>query len=347
MKNKMWEYIDEQAVILNNILKKEKEMLSFVDSNDNISEIIITASGSSLNAAMLVKSLCEINTNIRITVENPFQLNNYSQLLYSNDNKILIGLSQTGKSTGTLNCIKLAKENNIKTISLTACDDSPIALAADYHLNICCGDENVGPKTKGFSATVLVLHLLIMRIIQYNKYEKVLEDYNNSIRELPINISKAKDWCKLHKQWAKAKAMSIVGFGANYPNAREGSLKILETMQISVMNFDLEEFMHGPHRTIVNDSFLIVIDTDGAGKVLMNNLIKFALEKTNNFLIISTIKNDDYNTIRVGNYESISSWLNIVAIFQVMCTSLPEENGINSSDPVYGDFATKVGTRVL
>ena len=44
--------------------------------------------------------------------------------------------------------------------------------------------------------------------------------------------------------------MSIVGFGINYPTAREGTLKILETMQIPVMNFDMEEFMHGPHRTI-------------------------------------------------------------------------------------------------
>ena len=56
----------------------------------------------------------------------------------------------------------------------------------------------------------------------------------------------------------RAKAMSIVGFGINYPTAREGTLKILETMQIPVMNFDMEEFMHGPHRTIVNHSYLIM-----------------------------------------------------------------------------------------
>ena len=70
--------------------------------------------------------------------------------------------------------------------------------------------------------------------------------------------------------------MSIVGFGINYPTAREGTLKILETMQIPVMNFDMEEFMHGPHRTIVNHSYLIMVETKGAGEVLMKNLIHFA-----------------------------------------------------------------------
>ncbi|MFQ7800406.1 MAG: hypothetical protein ACLRHW_12865 [Coprobacillus cateniformis] len=35
-----------------------------------------------------------------------------------------------------------------------------------------------------------------------------------------------------------------------------------------------------------------------------------------------------------------SSWLNIVVIFQVICTYLPEINGMNSSDPIYGDFVT-------
>lgn len=343
----MWDYIDEQKDVLTNILNKQEELLSSVDyDNLDVDEIIITASGSSLNAAMLVKTMCEKDSQVRITIENPFQLRYYSPLLHQKEKKLLIVLSQTGKSIGTLECLETAKNHHMPTIALTAYDDSPIAKAADYHVNILCGDEPVGPKTKGFTATALVLHILIMKLMKDASYQSVIEEYKKSIEELPKNIQDAKDWCSQHENWAKAKAMSIVGFGTNYPTAREGSLKVLETMQISVMNFDMEEFMHGPHRTIVDGSYLVAIDTDGFGKTLMNNLIQFSKSKTDNYLIISTLKESDSHIIHIGNYPLIHSWLNAVISFQVMCTYFPQVNGVNSSDPVYGEFATTVGTRI-
>ena len=140
-----------------------------------------------------------------------------------------------------------------------------------------CGEENVGPKIKGYSATVLTLHLLLLKITQNPRYQSITQEYYQSIQELPQNIKASLCWCQKNKHWALAKAMSIVGFGVNYPTAREGTLKILETMQIPVMNFDMEEFMHGPHRTIIKDSYIVLIDTDGCGKILMNNFIDFIL----------------------------------------------------------------------
>ena len=342
----MWAFIDEQKDVLTHILNQEEKILSFLpDSFINKKEIIITASGSSLNAALLVKAMLEKEAKIRIHVETPFQLRYYSSLLNQNDQKLLIALSQTGKSIGTLECIKMAQANQIDTLAITAYDDSPIAKSANVHINMLCGDEPVGPKTKGFSATVLVLQLLLMKMMKIASKEYV-QEYRQSIKELPNNIQTAKQWCRQHDSWAKAKAMSIVGFGINYPTAREGTLKILETMQIPIMNFEMEEFMHGPQRTIVKDSYIVMIDTNGQGQVLMNNLIDFSKTKTNNYLLISTLKQTDDHTLQIGQYPLTSSWLNAVVIFQVMCTYFPEVNGHNSSNPIYGDFATTVGTRI-
>lgn len=342
----MWQYIDEQKDILMHILNQEEKILSFLpDLFIDKKEIIITASGSSFNAAMLVKAMLEKKTQHNIYVETPFQLRYYSSLFNQNSNKVLIALSQTGKSIGTLECIEMAKVHHIPTLSITAYDDSPIAKGADAHINMLCGDEPVGPKTKGFTATVLTLQLVLMKMMEISSKEYI-QEYMQSIQELPYNIQEAKQWCKAHHNFAKVLSMSIVGFGVNYPTAREGTLKVLETMQIPVMNFDMEEFMHGPHRTIVKDSYLIMIDTLGEGQTLMNNLIDFSKTKTNNYLIISTLKHNQDHIIHIKEYPLTSSWLNIVVIFQVMCTYFPEVNGVNSSDPVYGDFATTVGTRI-
>ena len=96
----MWTYIDEQKDVLTNILNQEEKILSSLpDAFINKKEIIITASGSSLNAAMLVKTMLEKEIGCLIQVETPFQLRYYSPLLHHpHKHKLLIVLSQTGKS---------------------------------------------------------------------------------------------------------------------------------------------------------------------------------------------------------------------------------------------------------
>lgn len=344
----MWDYINEQVDVLNKILNNEEKTFSSIDSAVlNKKNIIITASGSSLNAAMILKPIVESEFNVSITIENPFHLRNYSNLLKSETkDKLLIALSQTGKSIGTLECIKEANKSGLETIGITANEDSQIAKECKIHINMLCGNEDVGPKTKGFTATVLTLHLLLIKLLNDHRKEAFIEEYRRSILEIPRNVEDSKVWCEAHKDWAKANVFSIVGFGVNNATAREGSLKVLETMQIPVMNFDMEEFMHGPHRTIVSDSYLMYIDTEGEGKVLMNNLITFTKTKTENYLLISTLKDKDNNTISIGKYPLTNSWVNAVIPFQVICTYFPEVNGVNSSEPIYGNFATTVGTRV-
>ena len=138
----MWGYIDEQKVILENILSLQRDTFSTL-SKTFISpkEIIITASGTSLNAAMLVKCLIEKEADCSIIVENPFQLRYYSKHLYNPQN-ILIVISQTGKSTGTLECLQIAKQHHIPTVSITANGDSPIAKKANIIL-ICCVEKKM------------------------------------------------------------------------------------------------------------------------------------------------------------------------------------------------------------
>ena len=234
----MWDYIEEQTSILQTIIDQEKTLLGHLpQSLSETEEIIIAASGSSLNAAMLATSLVEHLPSIHMIVDHPFHLRYHSLLLKKcTKKKLLIVLSQTGKSVGTLECVTLAQAHRIPVLALTADQTSPIAKQSDAHLPILCGEEPVGPKTKGFSATVLTLHLLLMHLLKDEKHNLVIEEYKKSIQDIPKNIADTKLWCHRHQDWAKVKVMSIVGFGINHATAREGSLKLLETMQIPVMN---------------------------------------------------------------------------------------------------------------
>lgn len=343
--NTLWKFIDEQPKVLQSILETEQKITAIADSQ--VDTIIITASGTSLNAAIVLKPFFNQICDCNIIIENPFQLRYYHSILNTKQyNTIVIGISQTGKSTGTIDCIKMANTNKIPTIALTDAYDSPLAKEANYIVGMGCGEEDVPPKTKGFSATVLSLQLLVMQLLHVQQKD-IIEEYKKHISNIENTIAISKQWASNHSFWSKAPTITTVGFGYNDGIAKEGSLKLLETLQIPVMNYDLEEFMHGPHRTIVKDSFIILIQTQGNGDTFMNNLIEFVKSKTTNYLVISTTNPPDEHTISIPEMPLTGSWMHTMIPFQVLCSYLPEVNGVNPANPVYASFATTVGTRTV
>ena len=345
MNNIIWDYIDEQPTVITKLLAFDWKSIRGKIEMQTIQKIIITASGSSLNTAVILKPYFEENFDIDIQIVDPFELRFYSKQLTKESKEILlIGISQTGKSIGTLECIELANKHNIYTIALSADKDSSIAKCARFHQDILCGEESVGPKTKGVSSTTIALHLLLCSLLEDTKIIKVMNEYTKSAQFIPEVVRKTKKWCESNKHWAQANSISVVGFGVNDGVAREGALKILETMQISVMNYPVEEFMHGPHRTIVEGSKLILIDTNDIGSIFMKNLITFAKSKTKDVLLLSNVEMDA--SVVVDKFSITSSWLLFMVVFQVLCSYFPQLNGVNPSNPIYGDFAKNAGTRL-
>jgi len=344
--NPIWDFIEEQPEILQGILKCYGREKIFIKGVKKPKKIIITASGTSLNAAYTLKPFFNQIKDCQLIVENPFQLRHYHTLLDEHQaDTVIIGISQTGKSTGTMDCIKKANAHQIPTIALTEALDSPLAKLANHVVKMGCGPEDVPPKTKGYSATVLTLQLLVLTLLDCED-QPLIAEYEKCVNDISEVITASKLWSENNSHWSKAPTLTVVGFGYNDGVAKEGALKLLETLQIPVMNYDLEEFMHGPHRTIVEDSFIILIQTKGVGEVFMNNLIEFVKSKTTNYLVISSTNASDAHTIQVKHYPLSDAWMQTVIPLQVLCSYLPEVNGINPAAPVYGSFATTVGTRV-
>ena len=44
--------------------------------------------------------------------------------------------------------------------------DSPLTQTCDYNIDIGCGDEPIGPKTKGYMATCLTLFLVLFQLLK-------------------------------------------------------------------------------------------------------------------------------------------------------------------------------------
>ncbi|NLJ87069.1 MAG: SIS domain-containing protein, partial [Firmicutes bacterium] len=179
----------------------------------------------------------------------------------------VIGISQSGQSLAAVRALEQAKSIGTRTIAVTAGKGSPISKAADQTVLVNCGEERVGPKTKGYSATVMVLiglagylegHGLdgeiVHRIQSYLDGEDLIKDLvdNNSQTNLCF----------------------VIGSDDNFGTAREGALKIMEIAKIPSMYFDVEDSMHGPFTTVTENSFVIVLGIDETAKERMEGLVK-------------------------------------------------------------------------
>lgn len=343
----MKQYIREQADILSHIL--EHSDFDVLSSIKNKHQITIAASGTSKNAALVVKAALA-KANIQMNVEPPpFQLQHCSRLLETSD--LVIAISHTGKSKGTLDCAKIAHDHGITTIGITGYMDSPLTQTCDYNIDIGCGNEPIGPKTKGYMATCLTLFLVLFQLLKNNHdftYQKndFMKEWLQEIKLFNQTIEATENFLMNHQEWAKASCVSVIGYGIQFGVACEGNLKLLETMQIPAMCYELEEFMHGAHRTITENSYLIFLHVNGEGYDLMSQLINFAHQQNAHLIVI-----EDNQKVKADLYVPYLSKTKAVfttsLILQVMASYLPECKGINPSDPLFKDFATTVGTRVI
>ena len=151
--------IYEEKEVLLKILKEFKEKnLKIVEElkEKNINRILILATGSSMNTAQTTKYFLEEILNCFIEIKEPFNFYNYEKIDNSLD--LVIAITQSGKSSSTIEALKYIKENStIQTLTITSDIKSPVIKYSDLILDLNLGIEKVGFVTKGFSATVLNL----------------------------------------------------------------------------------------------------------------------------------------------------------------------------------------------
>lgn len=339
MNNIMKQYILDQKNVLPSLIEN-RTCYEVLNNFKQVQKIVIAASGSSKNVAMVVQAL--LSKDIEIVVDTPFQLIHNSFQIQRCD--CLIAISQTGKSTGTMNCAKLANENHIPTIAITADIHSPLALECSYTFDIHCLDETIGPKTKGYTATLLVLFFVIAKLINKN-IDSYIKEFLLDIEQIENIIKQTTHYVENHREWSQANCVSVIGCGVHYGTACEGNLKLLETMQIPAMCYELEEFMHGPHRTVHENSYLVFIHTHNEGYDMMIRFIEFAHQQKAHIIVIDDDQNSSSDII-IPQLPLIQSVISATVVLQVMSSLIPEYKGINPSDPVLSQFATTVGTRV-
>lgn len=282
------QYICETPEILkkimahrNEILKDCRNMFCRNERGGEISEIILTGSGSSYNAAVGASVFAQKLLGIRVAPVYPVTVMEEMDII--SDKALVIGISQQGTSTAVIRALDAAAERGIRTAAVTGEYDTEITRHGDAVLYVECGYEDAGATTKGYTATVLTLILFFIMLAELSGKitETQKDDYIKRLRMVTENMPKvleeSRDWCKRTAFKLKGSRDLMLITGSSMRAALlEGCLKFSETCRFPVRGYEAEEFMHGIYNAVTEKTdFLYLFPADGYEKKRMEKLYSY------------------------------------------------------------------------
>lgn len=349
----MWEYMEEETALLQKLVQ-DLDIQSKAAVLKDAQVLYIVAHGSSYNAASAIAPLLSNACQMRVYVYTPSNfMNNALALRYEHKETTWVcGISQTGTSRGVLEAVQQAKEQGYRLVGITNVENSLMDIISDVTFYLRCNEEDSNAKTKGYSATLVILQLLAIHLASVKNscpsdvLEAMKKELHGEIDCLKDVQCRTKAWCEQHAYGKGMSHLYVIGNGINYATAMEGMLKLMETMCIPTMFSDIEEFSHGMHRSVKQDSHVILLN-DGVGEDLMKKTFAYLRDKGVNVMMLNAggaFENE--RVIALKAFTHTSSVLQMTAAIQVISAFVPELNGFDPNRVANDDYTECMKTRV-
>ena len=343
------DYLQETPEKMVEMIKNSDKLFSEV-KKVKIDRIVITGSGTSYHSGLQMQPYIQQVTGIRTDVYYPFQVNKDS-FIGDSSGTLLVGISQGGSSYSTYNAMKSGKEAGCKIASMAGVEDALIDETADFVLTVHCGDETVGPKTKGYFCTKLNLALLALYLAKGR--EKLSEEaFINKIGELKKMADTFLERYHASVKWvdrnkdklAAAKEIRVIGTREIYGDTLESALKLLESLRIPVTGYEFEEFVHGIYNAINENSSIIILDPGTEKRV--GKMIHILSEWTSDIYVIGKYKTANPQNLHIEyNAQTPFETFDCILPVQLICAEVPPLKGVNPHIPKDPQFHKKLGSK--
>jgi glucosamine--fructose-6-phosphate aminotransferase (isomerizing) len=245
--------IGEQPEVLEAVLAEVPPQLAALAPLRLAGPITLVGSGSSMNALVAVEPLLDRLVPAGVRIRGPLAF--LAEVEGRRGRKgIAIFLSQTGASTTTVEAVTRARVRGMRTLTLTAERQSPIGSVSGELVVMPVGPEPVGPKTKGYTASVLSLILLAQTLAG----ERVEPGHFTAELSQLIAYSRGAV-AELAETCQDGDFFMVMGQERHYATALEGSLKLSEICGVAAAAFDTEEAFHGRFHGLGGSSVALFI----------------------------------------------------------------------------------------
>ncbi len=282
----MLKEIHEQSQVareLSHVLNGNREVDVLVEKMKEARHLYFIGCGTSYHAASVgAVYFAGLAGRAVIPVLAPQFIAGYAPAVNHDDVGIFV--SQSGETKDVLNALEAAEARGMACYGLANVVGSTLTKATSFTLPLCCGYEISVPATKTFTNQVVTFLYLAYKMAGRNMtagfdtprvdqrgystsggrnvfevipelMEKTIEMVEPQIKEIAKDIN---EWNDLY----------CLGYGATYPIALEGALKLKEITYAHCEGMLSTEFKHGP-LSAVSKGFPILFVSDGSATPLI------------------------------------------------------------------------------
>ena len=301
----------------------------------NISQVFIVACGSAYHTGVVTQYVMEDLARIPVRVELASEFRYRRPILNKND--LVIVVSQSGETADTLAGLRLAKEQEVKTLGIVNVVGSSIAREADNVFYTLAGPEIAVATTKAYSAQLIAGYMLSIEFARV-RGEITEEQYTGYITELqtiPDKIGRILE-DKERIQWfaakqANAQDIFFVGRGIDYAICLEGSLKLKEISYIHSEAYAAGELKHGTI-SLIEDGILVIgvltqpelyektisnmveCKSRGASLMALTTVGNYSIEDTAEFTVYVPKTDEHFAAISVKRHMKEHLLLRIISV---------------------------------
>ncbi|MCM1266118.1 MAG: glutamine--fructose-6-phosphate transaminase (isomerizing) [Candidatus Gastranaerophilales bacterium] len=351
-KHFMLKEIHEQPSIIRNLLSGKiigsnepinlNEVKLDRETVKKLNRVQIVACGTSLHAATIGKYILEDFCGIAVDVEPS------SEYIYrktvTDENTLVIGVSQSGETADTITAIKQSKNRGSHILIVTNRPDSTMAREADSLIPVCAGIEVSVAATKSYMAQLVSFYLLALYMAEIK--ESIDKDLLVKLKKELIVLPEKTEEILSHEStvkacartYANAKNFVYIARGINYATALEGALKLKEISYINATGYPAGELKHGPIAML--DETLPVLSIMMKGKVYDKILSNSEEAKARDARMIALTNSDDKkldelfdNIIRIPETDEYLSPILAIIPLQLLAYYIAEFLGKDVDQP--------------
>lgn len=241
--------------------------------------VLLAARGTSDHAAIYAKYLIEIGLGLPAGLASPSTLTTYgSQPDY--DDVLWITVSQSGGSPDLVDSTLAARSRGALTLAVTNAAESPLAQAADLHVDVLAGPELAVAATKSYTSELLALYLLIDAWGGGDgAWARPLPECAHQVLEHSV----VQDFAPRYRF---VERLVVTARGYAYATAREAALKMMETSYLAAHAFSGADLMHGPLAMIDEDRPVIAVVPHGAGGAALAPVLERLHDRRADVLVV-------------------------------------------------------------
>ncbi|MEA3229893.1 MAG: glutamine--fructose-6-phosphate transaminase (isomerizing) [archaeon] len=328
----MLKEISEQRETISKAIQQEDAVLQGIaDAIDNSFGTFFVASGSSYHAALSASYLFSKIAKKHINVVESSEFPNYEHFL--TPETLMVAVSQSGETADLLDAVKVAKEKDVKILSLVNVMGSSLMRNSDHTLMTNAGPEICVLSTKSYTSQLSVLSLLAYACAgKLDEGKELLKDVADHVGDL-TDAKTLLEIVEIASLLKDKEHMYLLGRGQSYPTAIEGALKIKEVSYIHAEGFAGGSLKHGPIALIEEGTPCIVFaPEDETREAILSNAMEVK-SRGADVIGISDKNNEIFDHfIKVPEVGNASPICSIIPI-QVLSYYLAIMRGCNPDKP--------------